>query len=103
MNHREGNRRAGPTAVPQSEKAPWLSHNQGGTPMRLRKTLSLASTVCLIALGYAVTPNGQQNAPPAVYNPFPPGILSPDLDSEIARVLGEIDLIEGRSIERCPS
>jgi hypothetical protein len=68
--------------------------------MRLRKTLSVASTVCLIALGYAVITNGQQNSSPAVYNPYPPGILPPDLDSEIARVLREVDFIEGRAIER---
>jgi cytochrome c peroxidase len=71
--------------------------------MRLRKTLSLASTVCLIALGYAVITNGQQNSSPAVYNPYPPGILPPNLESEIARVLREIDVIEGRAIERWQS
>jgi cytochrome c peroxidase len=71
--------------------------------MRLRKTLSLASTVCLIALGYAVITNGQQNSSRAVYNPYPPGILPPDLDSEIARVLREVDLIEGRAIQRWQS
>src|ERR1700756_403453 len=68
--------------------------------MRLKKTLSVASTVCLIALGYAVITHSQQNSGPAVYNPYPPGILPPDLDSEIARVLREIDVIEGRAIER---
>jgi len=68
--------------------------------MRLKKTLSVASTVCLIALGYAVITNGQQNSSPAVYNPYPPGILPPDLDSEIARVLREVDVIEDRAIER---
>jgi cytochrome c peroxidase len=71
--------------------------------MRLRKTLSVASTVCLIALGYAVITNGQQNSSPAVYNPYPPGILPPDLDSEIARVLREIDVVEGRAIQRWQS
>jgi cytochrome c peroxidase len=35
-----------------------------------------------------------------IYNPYPPGILPSDLDSEIARVLREIDVIEGRAIER---
>src|SRR3984893_4502743 len=35
-----------------------------------------------------------------IYNPYPPGILPPDLKSEIARVLREIDVIEGRAIER---
>jgi hypothetical protein len=68
--------------------------------MRLKKTLAVASTVCLIALGYAVITYGQQNSSPAVYNPYPPGILPADLDSEIARVLREIDVIEGRAIER---
>jgi cytochrome c peroxidase len=47
-----------------------------------------------------VITNGQQNSSPAVYNPYPPGILPPDLNSEIARVLREIDVIEGRAIER---
>jgi len=68
--------------------------------MRLKKTLSVASTVCLIALGYAVITYGQQNSSPAVYNPYPPGILPANLNSEIARVLREIDVIEGRAIER---
>src|SRR6201987_5963469 len=41
-----------------------------------------------------------RDKPPPVYNPYPPGILPADLDSEIARVLREIDVIEGRAIER---
>jgi cytochrome c peroxidase len=40
-----------------------------------------------------------QSASP-IYNPYPPGILPPDLDSETARVLREIDVIEARAIER---
>src|SRR5246127_1699371 len=43
---------------------------------------------------------GDHDTPPPVYNPYPPGILPPDLGSEIARVLREVDLIEGRAIER---
>src|SRR6266403_4291332 len=35
-----------------------------------------------------------------VYNPYPPGILPPDLNAEINRVLREIDVIEARAIER---
>jgi len=31
--------------------------------------------------------------PPPVYNPYPPGILPPDLDSEIARVRREVQFI----------
>jgi cytochrome c peroxidase len=36
----------------------------------------------------------REEPPPPFYNPYPPGILPPDLDSEIARVLREIDNIE---------
>ena len=32
------------------------------------------------------------------YNPYPPGILPADLDSEIARVEREVDVIEGRAM-----
>src|SRR6266404_87142 len=37
---------------------------------------------------------------PAVYNPYPPGILPSDLNSEIARVLREVDFIEARALAR---
>jgi hypothetical protein len=43
--------------------------------------------------------NSQEPSPP-VYNPYPHGILPADLESEIARVLREIDVIEARAIER---
>ena len=68
--------------------------------MRLKKILSVSATVCLMALGYAVITYGQQNSSPAVYNPYPPGILPPNLDSEIARVLREVDVIQARAIQR---
>src|ERR1700741_2699566 len=68
--------------------------------MRLKKALSVASTVCLIAVGYAVITHAQQTSSPAVYNPYPPGILPTNLDSELTRVLREIDVIEGRAIQR---
>src|SRR2546430_1101984 len=35
---------------------------------------------------------------PPVYNPYPPGILPADIDTEIARVLREIDFIEAEAI-----
>src|SRR5580658_8440875 len=34
------------------------------------------------------------------YNPYPPGILPSNLDSELARVLRETDLLEGRALAR---
>ena len=36
--------------------------------------------------------HGTGGAPFPLYNPYPPGILPADLDSEIARVLREIDV-----------
>jgi cytochrome c peroxidase len=41
--------------------------------------------------------NGKKVIP---YNPYPPGILPPDLDSEINRILRELDVIEGRALAR---
>ena len=36
----------------------------------------------------------------STYNPYPPGILPSGLSSEIARVLREMDVIEGRALAR---
>jgi cytochrome c peroxidase len=41
-----------------------------------------------------------QNPATPVYNPYPPGILPADLDSELARVLREVDVLEGRAVAR---
>jgi cytochrome c peroxidase len=68
--------------------------------MHLKKALSVAAAVCLMALGYAVVTYGQQNSSPAVYNPYPPGILPSNLNSELARVTAEVDVIEARAIAR---
>src|SRR5258705_4624633 len=37
---------------------------------------------------------------PSPYNPYPPGILPADIESELARVLREVDVIEARAIAR---
>jgi hypothetical protein len=42
----------------------------------------------------------REEPPPPLHNPYPPGILPANLNSEIARVLRKIDVIEGRAIER---
>src|ERR1700730_2476635 len=43
----------------------------------------------------------EKGEPPfPIYNPYPPGILPANLNSEIARVLREIDVIEARAIEK---
>src|SRR5882762_800433 len=46
------------------------------------------------------TTQATRSDPTAVYNPYPPGILPPDLNSELARVLREVDVIEGRALQR---
>src|SRR5206468_641949 len=42
--------------------------------------------------------NGGENPPPPVYNPYPPGILPPDLVSEIERVRREVRGIEEEAL-----
>src|SRR5260370_3475356 len=42
----------------------------------------------------------KNNQPPQVYNPYPPGILPSNFDSEIARVLREADVVESRELAR---
>jgi cytochrome c peroxidase len=37
---------------------------------------------------------------PPIYNPYPPGILPADLNPELARVVREVDVIEGRALAR---
>jgi cytochrome c peroxidase len=70
-----------------------------------RTTLILVSVVCLVALGALMITRGvsAQNGtavPASIYNPYPPGILPPNLNSEIFRVLAEVDFIEERAIAR---
>src|ERR1700724_473672 len=60
--------------------------------------LFISSQTVLIS---AQNPEHEKGGPPfPIYNPYPPGILPANLDSEIARVLREIDVIEERAIER---
>lgn len=69
-----------------------------------RKRLALSAAVCAAIVSAALliplTKEQAQSISTQTYNPYPPGILPPDLDSEIARVLREIDVMEGRAIQR---
>src|SRR6266853_1109474 len=70
-----------------------------------RTILILTSVVCLIVLGAVMITRGvsAQNAvalAAPVYNLYPPGILPANLNSEIARVLTEVDFIEARAVSR---
>ena len=83
-----------------------------GVESMKRSMLTITSAVCAAGLIAIIVGShtlsaqdehadkGDKDKPPPVYNPYPPGILPPDLDSETARVLREIDVIEGRAIER---
>src|SRR5712671_1394347 len=72
-----------------------------------RRTLAIVTVVvvCVLALLMTlgkrkVSPRSESALSDLVYNPYPPGILPSDLNSEIARVLREVDVIEGRALAR---
>src|SRR5437868_11386093 len=44
--------------------------------------------------------HGQFTPAAPIYNPYPPGILPSNLNSELARVLAEVDFVEARAVER---
>jgi cytochrome c peroxidase len=58
---------------------------------------------CTVVLGFATaarsaSPNSKPTPVPTAYNPYPPGILPSNVDSEIARVHREIQGIENENI-----
>ena len=66
-----------------------------------RRILTVTSFVVVLVIVLCVSPKHEKvsaQTPTPVYNPYPPGILPPDLDSELARVAGEVDLIESRAL-----
>jgi cytochrome c peroxidase len=65
----------------------------------------LIALTCVFVLGSAVAihllaANAQSPAPTPIYNPYPPGILPPNLDSEILRVRSEIRTVFNRYLEQ---
>src|SRR5258708_34954646 len=78
-----------------------------GLLMRERRLTALVilcavvAATLLISTQFMSAQNGKGNdkdQPPPFYNPYPPGILPADLDSEIARVLREVDFIENEAL-----
>jgi len=53
----------------------------------------------LLFSGAVAAQNTKTKAAPT-YNPYPPAILPGDLNSEMERVLREVDIIEGRALTR---
>jgi cytochrome c peroxidase len=69
--------------------------------MNHMKRVTLISTLVICAAVALLLFSGStaaQNSNPAPYNPYPPGVLPPDLDSEIARVRREVTTIENEAI-----
>ncbi|MDP9052001.1 MAG: hypothetical protein M3O31_14975 [Acidobacteriota bacterium] len=59
-------------------------------------TLAMALAAAILSSAVA----GEGEPPTPIYNPYPPGILPADLDSELARVAREVDVIEDRALQR---
>lgn len=57
-----------------------------------------AVTGALLLSSRTVDAQNNQNPPPPPYNPYPPGILPPDLTSEIVRVRTEVGSIEAEAL-----
>jgi cytochrome c peroxidase len=72
---------------------------------RLAASAAICAAVFTAASIFSVPVQAQSASPDfyphqRAYNPYPPGILPPDLDSEIYRVLREANVIEGRAMAR---
>src|SRR6266436_8624901 len=70
-----------------------------------RRTLTMIASVgvgvvalCMWLAARKVSAQSAAQLSTPVYNPYPPGILPPDLNSEVERVLREVDFIEARAI-----
>jgi cytochrome c peroxidase len=65
--------------------------------MKRRALIALLGTSAIVVFALIVAPQTvpakKEGPPPAAYNPYPPGILPPDLRSEIERVRREVNLI----------
>src|SRR5713226_355958 len=57
-----------------------------------------SQTVLVSAQNHGHGKGDREEPPPPFYNPYPPGILPPDLPQEIARVLREVDFIEAETL-----
>jgi hypothetical protein len=74
--------------------------------MRERRLIALVMLCAAIAAALLISTrltSAQKDEPdktPSIYNPYPPGILPANLNSEIARVLREVDFIEGEALAR---
>jgi hypothetical protein len=73
--------------------------------MRASIVITLPGTVVSLLVAFilahataAQSQTSDRDRPPAIYDPYPAGIIPSDLNSELARVLREVDVIEDRAI-----
>jgi len=59
-----------------------------------------AAGIALVLLSFGAVAAQDDRTKGAPYSPYPPGILPGDLNSELERVLREVDIIEGRALAR---
>src|ERR1700753_101067 len=83
----------------QLRDLPMLKRIQFAVPMRSR--IAIALLLCATPISLQAQTHIKNNDQPApTYNPYPPGILPSNLDSEVARVLRETHVIEGHALAR---
>ncbi len=75
--------------------------------MRQTRSVGFAAAFVMIVIAISISAHIVRShneraavASARVYNPYPPGILPPDLNSEIDRVQREVDVIEDRALAR---
>jgi cytochrome c peroxidase len=69
--------------------------------MKQKHLAVMAGVSVTLAIGTVFTTHivhGQSQPPTSIYNPYPTGILPPDITTELARVEGEVDFIEAEAI-----
>src|SRR5882757_6049070 len=74
----------------QSMNRRGVSINRGTLTIVAIFLLFVAALCCLSLAPRTVSAQNASAAPASVYNPYPPGILPADLDSELARVQREV-------------
>jgi cytochrome c peroxidase len=75
--------------------------------MRRQRLIALGAACLIIAIAMSIFAHivrgqseGSAIGSAATYNPYPPGILPTELNSEITRVQREVGLVEGRALAR---
>jgi cytochrome c peroxidase len=80
--------------------------DMGKSPLAIGVLILIAAAIVVLLVytrmipAHAPVQQGNGDLGGSTYNPYPAGILPADLSSETARVLREVDVIEGRALAR---